>query len=121
MEAVPAGNNRQPGVSPRSGYPPPKERQFGQPNANPGNKKGRPQTFTNALKKILKSEKDEEGKRTAALEVMASMMKQAKKGDVQAARLVIETLQGKPDQTLEHAAKGNTSINIRGEGPPAEF
>lgn len=51
----------QAGVSPRSGTPPPKERQFGQPNGNPRNPGGWKKTDTARyrLEQMLKLSEDE--------------------------------------------------------------
>lgn len=79
-----------------------------------GNPKGRAkELFTRAALRNMLVE--ETGESEPARKLMARIYQEAMAGDMTAARLLIETIQGKPTQDLEHSGS-ITSVRITGAG-----
>jgi hypothetical protein len=86
-----------------------------------GNPRGRPQTFTKALYRVLRSVKDPQGRSQLAYDVMKAQVQAALDGDTNAARFVTETLQGKPTSAVEHSgAIASASVKIIIKGSDAD-
>lgn len=69
-----------------------------------GNLKGRPKKLP-AIDDLLAEVLGEEDGNSTAKIILESMVKQAKKGDVRAAELLLERAYGKPKQPIEHSGE----------------
>lgn len=81
---------------------PPKEACF-KPGQS-GNPKGRPKKLP-AIDDLLAEVLGEENGNSTAKVILESMVKQAKKGDVRAAELLLERAYGKAKQPIEHSGE----------------
>jgi hypothetical protein len=71
-----------------------------------GNPNGRPKKLPD-LDKILDEVLGAENKgKTEAQQILAALLKKAKKGDVRAAEILLDRAFGKPKQQIDHTSKG---------------
>ncbi|MDA2920649.1 DUF5681 domain-containing protein [Desulfobacterota bacterium AH_259_B03_O07] len=80
-----------------------------------GNPKGRPRkemSFTSLLKEAIEQKCPEDKKKRTWAQVMnEQLLKKAKKGDLQAMRLIYEYVEGKPRQEIE--SPSDINIHVR--------
>lgn len=81
---------------------PPKHAQF-KPGQS-GNPKGQPRKLPEIDKLLAEVLGELEGD-SVARQILEAMVKQAKKGDVRAAELLLERAYGKPKQPIEHSGE----------------
>lgn len=78
------------------------------------NPNGRPKKLPE-LEKLLADvlgSKDENGDRSEAKEVLNALLKQAKKGNVRAAEVILNRAYGMPKQPVEHSGKDGNAIEF---------